>query len=41
LLTNRYDVDLARDRERWVIQRMIIENVWYTGDPAAIFGGRT
>jgi hypothetical protein len=39
LLKNRYDVDLVRDRERWVVRRMIIENVWYTGDPAAIFGG--
>jgi SnoaL-like protein len=43
LLKNRYDVDLVRDRERererWVVLRMVIENVWYTGDPAAIFGG--
>jgi len=39
LLTNRYDVDLVRDQERWVVRRMIIENVWYTGDPTAIFGG--
>jgi SnoaL-like domain len=39
LLKNRYDVDLVRDRERWVIRRMTIENVWYTGDPVAIFSG--
>lgn len=39
LLKNRYDVDLVRDQERWVVRRMIIENVWYTGDPTAIFGG--
>ncbi|MEU4217418.1 nuclear transport factor 2 family protein [Actinoplanes sp. NPDC026623] len=39
LLKNRYDVALVRDRERWAVQRIIIENVWYTGDPAAIFGG--
>ncbi|MBO3743270.1 nuclear transport factor 2 family protein [Actinoplanes flavus] len=39
LLKNRYDVDLVRDGRRWVVRRMVIENVWYTGDPAAIFGG--
>jgi hypothetical protein len=39
LLKNRYDVDLVRDRDRWVVRRMVIANVWYTGDPAAIFGG--
>ncbi|MFC7545627.1 nuclear transport factor 2 family protein [Plantactinospora sp. GCM10030261] len=39
LLKNRYDVELVRDRQRWVVRRMVIENVWYRGDPAAIFGG--
>ncbi|MFI6510600.1 nuclear transport factor 2 family protein [Streptosporangium sp. NPDC050855] len=39
LLKNPYDVDLVRDGERWVIQRLRIENTWYTGDPVAIFGG--
>jgi hypothetical protein len=39
LLKNRYDVTLVRDRDRWVVRRMVIENAWYTGDPAAIFGG--
>lgn len=37
LLKNRYAADLARDGERWVIQRVYIDNVWYTGDPGAIF----
>jgi hypothetical protein len=38
LLTNPYDVDLVRDGARWVIQRLRIDNAWYTGDPVAIFG---
>jgi hypothetical protein len=38
LLKNRYDVDLVRAGERWVMRRVIIENAWYTGDPGAIFG---
>jgi hypothetical protein len=38
LLKNHYEVDLVRDGERWVMRRVVIENAWYTGDPAAIFG---
>lgn len=38
LLKNRYDVDLVRAGDRWVMRRVVIENAWYTGDPAAIFG---
>ncbi|GAA4608127.1 hypothetical protein BJY16_006682 [Actinoplanes octamycinicus] len=38
LLKNRYDVTLVRDGRRWVVATMRIENVWYTGDPKAIFG---
>ncbi|MFI0366776.1 nuclear transport factor 2 family protein [Actinomadura sp. 1N219] len=38
LLKNPYDVELVRDGERWVIRRMRIDNTWYTGDPATIFG---
>lgn len=37
LLKNLYAVDLVRDGERWVIRRLHIDNVWYTGDPSAIF----
>ncbi|MEV6832270.1 nuclear transport factor 2 family protein [Amycolatopsis sp. NPDC051102] len=37
LLKNRYDVGLVRDGDRWVMRRVVIENAWYTGDPAAIF----
>ncbi|MFF0462821.1 nuclear transport factor 2 family protein [Streptomyces mexicanus] len=38
LLKNLYDVDLVRDGDRWVISRLRIDNAWFTGDPAAIFG---
>lgn len=38
LLKNPYDVDLVRDGDRWVVRRLRIDNTWYTGDPAAIFG---
>ncbi|MDJ0346873.1 nuclear transport factor 2 family protein [Streptomyces sp. H10-C2] len=39
LLKNLYAVDLVRDGERWVMRRIHIDNIWYTGDPTAIFGG--
>ncbi|NNH74610.1 nuclear transport factor 2 family protein [Nocardia uniformis] len=39
LLKNRYDVDLVRADGRWLMSRVRIENVWYQGDPTAIFGG--
>ncbi|HEY3464221.1 MAG TPA: nuclear transport factor 2 family protein [Amycolatopsis sp.] len=38
LLKNRYDVELVRDGDRWVMRKVVIENAWYTGDPVAIFG---
>jgi hypothetical protein len=39
LLKNRYHVTLVRDGARWLMHRVRITNVWYRGDPAAIFGG--
>ncbi|BFV58856.1 hypothetical protein KCMC57_up39600 [Kitasatospora sp. CMC57] len=39
LLKNRYAVDLVRDGARWTVRRLHIDNVWYAGDPVAIFGG--
>ncbi|WP_433243231.1 nuclear transport factor 2 family protein [Streptosporangium sp. CA-135522] len=39
LLKNLYAVDLVRDGERWVMRHIRIDNIWYTGDPTAIFGG--
>ncbi|MFI6639063.1 nuclear transport factor 2 family protein [Streptomyces sp. NPDC050504] len=38
LLKNPYDVDLVREEDRWVIRRLRIDNTWFTGEPAAIFG---
>jgi hypothetical protein len=37
LLTNLYDVDLVRDGDCWVVRRMVIDNVWFTGRPDKIF----
>lgn len=39
LLKNPYQLELVRDGDRWLIHRMRIENVWFDGDPTAIFGG--
>ncbi|MEU5533755.1 hypothetical protein [Streptomyces sp. NPDC020362] len=38
LLKNPYDVHLVRDGDRCVIRHLRIDNTWYTGEPAAIFG---
>ncbi|MFI8966249.1 nuclear transport factor 2 family protein [Streptomyces sp. NPDC053493] len=38
LLKNPYDVELVRDGGRWLIRRLVIDNTWYVGDPAAVFG---
>ena len=32
LMKNRYDVELVRDGDLWVIQRVTIDNVWRSGD---------
>lgn len=39
LLGNRYAVGPVPDGDRWVMRTVRIDNVWFTGDPAAIFGG--
>ena len=38
LLKNLYSVDAVRDGSRWVMRRVHIDNVWYTGDPWVITG---
>ncbi len=40
LLKNFYTVELSRDGSRWVIDHMLIENVWFTGDPEVLFPAR-
>ncbi|MRH93215.1 nuclear transport factor 2 family protein [Nocardia sp. SYP-A9097] len=37
LLKNRYDVELVREGERWLMRQVRIENIWISGDPKAIF----
>ncbi|WP_404478126.1 nuclear transport factor 2 family protein [Novosphingobium sp. BL-52-GroH] len=32
LMKNRYDVELVREGDLWVIQRVTIDNVWRSGD---------
>lgn len=36
LMKNRYDVELARDGDAWVITRSTIDNVWRSGDAAVL-----
>lgn len=36
LMKNRYDVDLVRQGDVWVIARVTIDNVWRSGDPAML-----
>lgn len=38
LLENLYAVELVRDGHRWVIRRVHIDNVRYTGDPQILVG---
>ncbi|MFI6503048.1 nuclear transport factor 2 family protein [Nonomuraea typhae] len=39
LLKNLYDVELVRQPDgRWLLSRVVISNLWFTGDPVAVFG---
>ncbi|MFD6989854.1 nuclear transport factor 2 family protein [Streptomyces sp. NPDC059943] len=38
LMTNRYDVDLARQGEVWVIRHLTVDNAWTEGDPSVLSG---
>ncbi|MDN3550036.1 nuclear transport factor 2 family protein [Mucilaginibacter aquaedulcis] len=38
LMKNRYDVELKRQENVWVIQRVTIDNVWLTGDSSVLSG---
>lgn len=38
LMKNRYDVELARLEDGWVIQRVTIDNIWRSGDPSVLAG---
>ena len=36
LMKNRYEVELARQGDGWVITRTTVDNVWRSGDPAVL-----
>ncbi|EDM38463.1 hypothetical protein PBAL39_02572 [Pedobacter sp. BAL39] len=38
LMKNRYDVELIREDNVWVIQRVTIDNIWRTGNPTVLTG---
>jgi len=38
LMKNQYDVNLVRNGDHWVIENMLIDNVWFTGDPTVVQG---
>ncbi|TYQ19026.1 UNVERIFIED_ORG: SnoaL-like protein [Zoogloea ramigera] len=38
LMKNRYDVELARAGDGWVITRNTVDNIWRTGDIAVLAG---
>ncbi|MCR4536846.1 nuclear transport factor 2 family protein [Pseudomonas sp. 18.1.10] len=38
LMKNRYDVELVREDDVWLIQRVTVDNVWRSGDPAVLAG---
>ena len=38
LMKNRYDVELMREAGVWLIQRVTVDNVWRSGEPAVLAG---
>lgn len=38
LMKNRYDVELEKIGENWLITRIIVDNVWRSGDPGVLAG---
>lgn len=38
LLKNVYEVELSRAPAAWVIDAMVIRNVWFDGEPSVLFG---
>ncbi|WP_280519376.1 hypothetical protein [Winogradskya consettensis] len=37
-MANRYNADLLRDGELWVMRHLVVGNVWISGDPAVLSG---
>lgn len=38
LMKNQYDVSLVRDGDRWVIKHLLVNGVWFTGEPSILMG---
>ncbi|BCY11648.1 hypothetical protein L3i22_067360 [Actinoplanes sp. L3-i22] len=38
LMTNRYDAELIREGDVWVLHRLTVDNVWLDGDPSVLAG---
>ena len=38
LMKNQYDVDCICINGHWMIEYMLIDNAWYTGDPKVVLG---
>lgn len=38
MMKNRYDVELERWEDIWVIRRVSIDNIWRSGDPSVLAG---
>lgn len=38
LMTNRYDVELVRGGEGWLIRRVTVDNAWTEGDTSVLAG---
>ncbi|GAA6617390.1 nuclear transport factor 2 family protein [Scytonema sp. NUACC26] len=38
LMKNQYDVSLVREGEKWLIKHLIVNGVWFTGEPSILIG---
>lgn len=38
LIKSHYHVNLVRDRDRWAIAKLVINTVWFTGEPSILIG---
>jgi hypothetical protein len=36
LMMNRYEADVVRDGQRWLIRHLVIDNAWFDGDPSVL-----
>ena len=38
LMKNRYDVEMVKQGDIWLIERLTVDNIWRTGELSALFG---